>query len=322
MSVKNTIDVLKQNLPSYVITNQSDGCDHLLKAKRAIFLDTGFATRLSLINFSSLGQLLDIILEQFDAREIVVIVTELVLFELKDANNNEINCSVKQIFDLCKEKEVPVVVINEETLYKELMRFSDYNIEWWNILFLERLKENKANLIKLMKLIDSDTSLSLNSTFEVKATTLRDKEFVASCIEQFKERKHNRDSLAEELISVIIMFLFEGFMNTPNKRIYFCSCDNGALARIKMTLSTSYRNDMSSFENIHLFTLIQFMVTQGILSDKAEVKNIFEKMMQPTIAVVEKKDLPFCETEQKITIDQVIDGIFNGREYSYRGNYF
>ena len=62
------------------------------------------------------------------------------------------------------------------------------------------------------------------------------------------------------------------------------------------------------------------MISQGILTDKASVNMILKNAMASKVLVTEKKELPFCESDQIMSLEQVIDGIFEGKQYSYKGN--
>ncbi len=318
MSVKEVVDILKRDLPSYVITDEDGACDILLKSRLAVFLDTCFMSSLQKLEEKLLEDLLAKVTNEGNGKKMVLVITELVLYESKDSRNNKVQSYVKRIIDIAERNHIPVVLINEQNMHKVLMKYTGNGVNWWNNIFLARLQENKANLAKLMVVINSDKESVLNDSNHITNEQLKDAEFISDAIGHIKERKSDKDSMAEELICIVIFFLFEGFMNVPNKRVLFCSNDNEALARVRMAVKTSYVT--TSFENVHFFTLVQFMVAEGLLTDKEIVYGILKKTMAPNLLVQEKKELPFCETEQMMTLEEIVDGLFIGKQYSYRGN--
>ncbi len=319
MSVHKVINALKADLSSYVITDEEKACEILLRSRMAVFLDTCFISSLQALGDKQLEDILLNVVDKANAQKIVFVITELVLYEARDPRTNTVQDYVKRIVNIAEKNDVPVVLINEENIHEVLLKFSGAGVNWWNDVFLERLKENKANLTKLMVVIKTDEESVLNDSFEVTKAQLKDVGFIKDTIGHIKERKSDKDSIAEELICIVVFFLFEGFMNVPNKKVLFCSNDNEALARVRMAIKTSY-GTKTSFENVHFFTLIQFMIAQGILTDKGTVLGILKKTMAPRILVVEKEELPFCETEQMMTLEEIVDGMFDGKVYSYRGN--
>ncbi len=320
MTVREIIDDLINDLPSYAQTDQNIVCDCVLKAKRIVFLDTCFIVRLKYFELEQLRKLMDRILLNYDPSQIVFVITELILYESRDDRSNRIKDYFRDIISIAEAKSVRFLLLQEEALYKCIMPYSNYSVEEWNNLFIYRLSENKSNLIKITGLIKSDSHNPACSLFVESEKKLKNRDFIGKTIEQLKERKKSEDSLAEELICVLIFFLFEGFVNTQKKKIYFCSSDNKALAKLKKAISSSYCNCASNFENIHLFSLTQYMISQGILTDKASVNMILKNAMASKVLVTEKKELPFCESDQIMSLEQVIDGIFEGKQYSYKGN--
>ncbi len=319
MSVKEVIEALRKDLPPYVIMDEESAVETLVKSSIAIFLDTCFISSLKALEDKILEDLLFKVIDKKNGKRIVLAITELVLYEARDPRDNSIQNYFKRIVGIAERNSIPVVLINEENIHKVLMKYSGYGVKWWNEVFLERLNENKANLTKLMVVINTDKKTLLNDSFKVTSSQLKDIELISDALGRMKDRKSDKDSLAEKLICIVIFFLFEGFMNVPNKRVLFCSNDNQALARVRMAIKTSYGNE-TSFENVHFFTLIQFMVSKGILTDKEMVLGILKKTMASNLLVVEKKGLPFCETEQMMTLNEIVAGMFEGKVYSYRGN--
>ena len=321
MSIRSTIDILKNNLDSYVIKDNAEMCKIVLRAKTVVFLDTCFMSSLLKFDELSLSDLLERIVGERGSKSIVLVITEMVLYESRDSRDNTVQQFIHKIVDLAKENNIPVVLLSEESFYKELQPYFSRSHEEWNKLFLERLKENKANLIKILGLISSDKEQLFDDTFVVSSAKAKDKELICESIQRIKERKSDKDSLAEELICVVIFFLLDIFLSSNKRKIIFCSNDNRALAIVKMTLATSYGNRCTCFENIHLFMLIQYMVKNKLLNDKQEVIELLRKNMAEELWVVEQKDLPYVETEQKMNLKEIVDGIFEGKVYQYKGNH-
>ncbi len=319
MSIRDTIKTIEKSMPTCVVFDQEKSCESILSARAVVFLDTCFLSAAKFYTEHIIRDTLSMVTEKVNKRQVVFVLTELVIYEARDPRNNKIQSFVTDVISILDKMGFPVVVLNEENVCGNMAEYFSRGMDWWNELLITRLRENKPYLSKLVGVIHSDKSGILSDNLELNATQLKDSKLIEKVISQLKERKSDGDSLAEELICIIIFFVFECFMNAPKKKVVFCSLDNQALARLRMVISNSY-GKAACFENIHLFSFTQYMVRAGIITDKQKAKSILSKTMPDNIRVVEKKELPFCENEQMLSLSGIIDGMFAGRLYQYRGN--
>ncbi|MBE5860018.1 MAG: hypothetical protein E7301_07830 [Butyrivibrio sp.] len=319
MSTWETINAIEDSLPSCILKDQRIVCEKIISSKRVVFLDTCFMSSLKFYEEQTLKESLSALFEGHDKDKVVFVISELVIYEARDPRNNKIQVYVSDIISILNEMKFAVVVLKEESFCELASEYFARGMEWWNNIFITRLRENKPYLTKLFGVIRSDNDCILSEKLELSAAKMKDPKMIEQVISQLKERKSDKDSLAEELICIVIFFILECFMDAPKKMVLFCSVDNQALARIRMSVSNSYSKE-ACFENLHLFSLTQYMVKAGVLSDKRKVKTILSKTMPNTIKVIEKKDLPFCENEEILSLTEIVEGMFAGRVYQYKGN--
>lgn len=320
MTVRETIDTLKQDLPENVITDAEKGIADILKAKYIFFLDTCFISQLDLLDKKLLKSLTEEILKTVNAAHSVLVITELVLYESGDMRDMTLQKYVKTIAQVADTHGIPMVLLNEEKVSSSLRKYSDISTEDCNMDFLQRLHENVGNLTKLMGVIKSDKASIIPDDFVPNNNILQDGNFIYEAIEHIKERKSDHDSLAEELICLIIIFIMQYFVYNTDKRIYFCSVDNAALVRAKSAITASFGHGQKNFDNIHLFLVVQYIAQKKLITNRAVLEDILHKIVADEIFVTEKRELPFLENEQKLSVVEVAEGILEGKTYQYHGN--
>lgn len=315
MSVRGKIDDVKRTLPPCVLVDQKTVCEKIIKADEVVFLDTCFMS--NFIKFDK--DVRDGVFSMINKgdKSIVLVITELVLYEASDSRNNSVQPYVSELVKAACESGLMVVVLCEETVSRYFSKYLSWNSEWWNRMFVEQVIKNRMFLNKTAGLLQSMLGLT-DGKIELSAAARRDSSFVETYIAAIKERKEDRDNLAEQLICITMFFLLEGF-NFSNKGIYFCSVDNGALVSVRKALAGSYDMNQIRFENIHLFSLLQYMVKKGIVKDKKKLLSYMKKTLANPISVVERKELLFQEAEESLTLEQIADGMFDGKTYQYRG---
>lgn len=315
MSVREIIDDVKKTLPPSAVIDQGKSCEEIIKADRVVFLDTCFLSHFAKIDKDARDSVL-ISINKTDKSSVLVI-TELVLYEARDPRNNALQPYVYELIESASGLGLMVVVLSEETVPRHFSKFLNRNSEWWNCLFVEQVIKNRMILKKTAGILQSMLDLT-DGEFELSAADKRDSSFIEKYMKAIKERKEDKDSLAEQLICVTMFFLLEGF-HFSNKGIYFCSVDNGALVSVRKALNSSYDMNQIQFENIHLFSLLQYMVQTGIVKNKKQLLSYMRKTLANPISVVERKELLFQEAEESLTLEQIADGMFDGKTYQYRG---
>ena len=143
--------------------------------------------------------------------------------------------------------------------------------------------------------------------------------FVNEIIVYLKNVKTSKDSMAEELISISLFFVFELIRGSFRNEFIFCSHDFGAIARINKSIQTSYANMLCQFKSINNFSIVQYMVNEGILDSKEKVLDSLRKIMGETVKLVIRNDLPFQSFEKTITIEEAVDMIFANQNVDLLG---
>ena len=316
MSVRKIIDDVIETLPSNVTVDQKIACEKILKAEKIVFLDTCFLSNMKKIDKNTREEMLRTINK--DGETIVFVITELVLYEASDLRVNCVQPYVVELVNSVVESGSDVVVLCEDTTAAFFSQYVSRNVEWWNSTFFNRVIENRMFLNKTAGLMQSLTKC-VGGEARLTTTNRKDASFIPRIIAAIKETKENKDSLAEQLICVVMFFLYEGF-NFSNKSIYFCSVDNAALASVRHAIVNSYDKNQIHYENIHFFLLLQYMVQQGLVTDKEKLLSYMKKTLPDFVCVVERKKLPFQEMEEVLTLEQITEGLFEGKTYHFRGN--
>ena len=126
--------------------------------------------------------------------------------------------------------------------------------------------------------------------------------------------------MAEELIIISLFFIFELTRGSFRNEFIFCSHDFGAIARMNKFVQTSYSNLLCRFKSINVFSIVQYMVKEGILDSKESVLNSLKNKLGDTVTLVIRNDLPFQSIEKKITIAEAVEMLFANKTVELLGH--
>ena len=83
--------------------------------------------------------------------------------------------------------------------------------------------------------------------------------------------------MAEELICISLFFIFELTRGSMRNEYIFCTHDFGAVARMKKAIQTSYPDMQKQLKTINVFTIVQYMINEEIVTSKEEALNVLKK---------------------------------------------
>ena len=319
MLVLDCISEMISNSGGLFETNQNEVVASILRAEKVFFLDTCFITRAFNIKTEDLLKAFEKIAGGKEKTKVVFVVTELVLYELKDSVDNKLQEKNKDFLCDMSNYGFCLLLLKEETICDNIRPYMSYSVKKWNQRFSSLIHDNIANLT-IGQLIRTDSRMPYYGFSEIGFNVPNKSTFINEIIVYLKNVKKNKDSMAEELITISIFFIFELIRGTSRNIFIFCSHDFGAIARMNKSIQTSYSNMCCQYENINVFSIVQYMVKEGILKSKEEVKDSLHKIMGDTVRLVIKSGLPFQPIEQKITIDEAVEMLFSDRTVDLIGH--
>lgn len=316
MGVNDIILDLEKEIKDIAIMDQVQAVKELIRTPISFFLDTCFVSRNSLYkDDTKIISLFKKIAAEKPGKRVLVIVTSLVLYEMRDSGNKLSRYS-KQLFNVMHDAGVTIAYLREEAIAKEIAEYTRLSPAELNKLFVKRLCENKANLTMLKSIIYSDEKL--RKIYEVEYKASSSSEFIAGFLSQVKEKKENEDSLAEELISLVIILLLE----LPNNREYvLCTNDLAAIARFNKSICTSAPSTRHRVSAMSAFTATQAMIEHGIVKedDKDNLRKVLTACVGENVIVVEVKESPYHPTEIRLNVQELLEGMFAGKIYLMKG---
>lgn len=299
-------------------TNQRDVVASILRAEKIFFLDTCFITKSFNLETEDLLKAFENIAGGKEKSKIVFVLTELVLYELKDSAENKLQEKNKEFFHNLTEYGFCLLLLKEETICDNIRPYMSHSAEEWNRLFSHLIHDNIANLM-IGKRIGTDCRMPYYGFSEIGFHIPSNSSFVEEIIVYLKNAKTSKDSMAEELIAISIFFIFELIRGSCRNEFIFCSHDFGAIARMNKFLQTSYSNMLCQFKSINVFSMVQYMVNEGILDSKEKVSDSLHKIMGDTVKLVIRNNLPFQSIEKKITIDEAVEMLFTNQTVDLLG---
>lgn len=318
MSIQEKIDKVLESLDDKYITDQGEVTKRIINAEKVILLDTCFSSKLQHIDKESLKKGFENFIEP--DKKIVVVITELALYEMMDARDNTIQ---KYVDDLCvalNKLDMKVLIIKEECIVNNIRPYVTISWSEWNESFVKILKQNKANLSKLTSRLEKDTQLTYPRVYEPEAKIPKDNDFIEKYIREIKERKRNKDSFVEELmtISVLIYSIMWAKMgSTRNVEVNFCTDDFDAAKRMKKAIINSCQDGLVLMKTICAFSFCQYLISTGVLTDKENTKEMMRKMIGDEITIFEKEEPPYGSERKLIKTDDAVEIIFSGNELNY-----
>lgn len=250
MYSEQVVEELRNDISEYAIGDMIEGLKVILRSEKALFLDTGFVSRVGAQEWYECGE--RIIKEALGGTEpenSVCILTELVLYELKDSQNNVIQRHNRNLLYHLHESGYRIVILCEEKMAELTKECLTMNSKEWNACFVSRIDMNKAYLTTVKRLLDIHPNyreiLDYGYKIPTKAT------FVPEIIKWLKENKKSKDSLAEQIISMCILLL----LDLPSKTEYvLCTKDKNAAVNIRRIVGLSYPDEahrVSAFEMLY-----------------------------------------------------------------------
>lgn len=290
-------------------TNQKKVIASILRAEKIIFLDTCFITKFFNFETEDLLKAFEKIAGGKEKSKIVFVITELVLYELKDSIENKLQEKNEKFFCNMSEYGFSLLLLKEEKICENIRPYMSYSAEAWNRRFSNLIHDNIANLA-LAGRIRTDCRMPYYGFQEMGFNIPDTGSFVKDIIVYLKNVKKSKDSMAEELIAISLFFIFELTQGSSRNEFIFCSHDLGAIARMNKSLQTSYSNMVCRFRSITVFSMVQYMVSERILDSKEKVLDSLRKIMGETVKLVIRNNLPFQSVEKKISIEEAVEMIF------------
>lgn len=319
MSIAKVIESIKEDSIPIFMEKQTDVISKILLTKKIIFLDTCFISRSFHLSHQKIFNAFKKLAGGSTERDLVFVVTELVLYELKDSLHDKLQVRAKEFLQNLVDNGFCVVLLKEETVCAEIGKYLDYNVQKWNTYFATTLHDNIANLSKLASVVENDTTMPYQGIMKYGYKVPKDPKFIEKVIFHIKERKSTKDSLAEELICICLFFLLELLHDSNRNQFLFCSNDWPAIIRIRQAIQTSYPTNEKKFEVIHLFSLIQYMVNEKILENKDEVEEALKKIFGESVRIIVVSKIPFASKEEIVDIKEVTHMLFKNEEFLFIG---
>lgn len=319
MSVVECISEMVSASGSLFEINQEKVIAAILQAEKIIFLDTCFITKSFNIETEKLLKAFENIAGGKKKTKVVFVLTELVLYELKDSVENKLQEKNEKFFSDMSAYGFSLLLLKEETVCDNIRPYMAYSVEEWNRRFSNLMHDNIANLT-IGKRIRTDSRMPHYGFSELEFSIPNNSAFVNEIITYLKNEKKSKDSMAEELIIISLFFIFELTRGSFRNEFIFCSHDFGAITRMNKSLQTSYSNMLCRFKSINVFSIVQYMVKEGILDSKESVLNSLKKIMGDTVKLVIRNDLPFQSIEKKITIDEAVEMFFANKTVDLLGH--
>ena len=318
MSIVDCISEIISSSENIFETNQANVITSILQAEKVFFLDTCFVTKSFHIGTEELFQAFEKIAGGKEPQKIVFVITELVLYELKDSAANVLQAKNKDFFEKMSEQGFCLLLLKEETVYEHIRPFMSYSIEKWNVLFSTLMHDNVANL-SFNSMVRTDSRMPYFGFSEIGYHAPSDSYFITDIIVYLKNVKRSKDSMAEELICISLFFIFELTRGSMRNEYIFCTHDFGAVARMKKAIQTSYPDMQKQLKTINVFTIVQYMINEEIVTSKEEALNVLKKIMGERVSLIIRDALPFSSMEETITIEEAVEKIFNHEQVELVG---
>lgn len=261
MEVADIIMNLEKDVEDYFITDQHEAVMAILKAENALFLDTGFISRLANAHSEKIADFLK--------GKCVLVVTEMVIYELSGKEGSRITAYAKIFFKKISEQGIGLVLLKETTLSSQLGEYISKSAFERNRDFVGLLCKNKAALTSLAQAIEN-LPAKYQDIFETDYKVPKDADFTTDIIRELVSRKQEKDSLAEELIIVCILLIME----LPNSgKMFFCTHDHASITRFNKAMQTTLPNLEHRVSAVSLYSFVAFLIKMKVLdeSDKEQI---------------------------------------------------
>lgn len=301
--VSDDIALLKLTIESIAETDEEKIKCYLFRTDNLLFLDTCFITHQNCLeNVSYSYEILEELCGGTDLKHVLFVVTELVLYEMRDKDKGINEKSFSYLKGL-SEYGFTIVLVKEENILNMVSPYISKSAKEWNYLFWDKLNNSKPYLKRIMCMADA-------CRYEDKFDS---NTFIHNFLCDIKETKKSKDSLAEELIFVYMLFLLELIGNSSRKHIYFLSDDYPAITKLQKALNITNKNQSGNYEAISSFSLAQEMVRCEKITSVSKVEAFLIKTMSEPFHVLINKQPPYQPTEAIVSAHEVADYVVNKR---------
>ena len=228
MTIKDCISQMISFSGNIFETDQERVIASILQSENVMFLDTCFITKSSHIEKEGLFEAFEKIAGGKEKQKIVFVVTELVLYELKDSVSNVLQVKNQEFFEKMIEHGFCLFLLREETVFENIKTFMRYSSEKWNRIFSTLIHDNIANL-SFNGLIRNDRRMPYYGFSECGYNVPADRDYIKDIIVYLKNAKKSKDSMAEELICISLFSIFELTHGSTRNTYIFCTHDFGAV---------------------------------------------------------------------------------------------
>lgn len=312
MPIIETIENIISSTP-LLIYDESKLYPALFKARSVFFLDTCFITRIYEID-------INLIIESFDRLAgskdtYLFVITELVLYELKDKDSDNLQKNAENFFCKLISKGHTIVVVKEEHLVSLLCSYSEKKIAEMNRMFCDIIRDNSANLCKIGELIKKDTKVPCGNIMSSMYDVPDKYDFIKNTLIYIKEQKKTQDSLAEDVLCIFLALFFKVYDGVLRGHFYFCSNDYKAITRIRKTFRISLRNVVIKFDALHGFGLVQYMINSKMVDNEEDAVCMLKKIISnEPFSVSVRQQLPGTSYLDRMTVEEAVHLMFQGYE--------
>lgn len=305
MEVTDIIMNLEKDVEEYFITDQHEVVMAILKAENALFLDTGFISRLAKAPLENIGD--------FIKAKCILIVTELVIYELSEKEEPRISAYSRALFQKISGQGFKLVLLKETTLPSQLGEYISKSAFERNRDFVGLLCKNKAALTSLAQAIEN-LPAKYQDVLGADYKVPKDADFTTEIIRELVSRKEERDSLAEELIIVCILLIME---LPKGGKMFFCTHDHSSISRLNKAIQTSIPNLEDKVSAVSLYSFVAFLIKMRVLdeSDKEEIATFLKKVYGNRIKVMKASQLPAQAIVEELAAEDITRGLFENVEY-------
>ncbi len=298
--------VLLNDISEYAEIDEKKVVATILKSSIAFFLDTCFITRLRLLKedkrYSYFSKFVD------EGEDICFVITGMVLYELKDSQEDKIQEDSKVILEEMRQKGFKLVILLEERIISCLKDFTGYSAVEWKGIFDKTICENKAILRKFTSIVETDGKIiSIVNKKTVAFETLE------NLIRGIKKHKKNKDSLADELIILCFVFL----LRLPGRTKYcYCTNDYPAIANLNKCMENTYRNQNDRVIILDYFNLIkELYICENLLNaDKEWAIKLVQSSIGNSIHIFYDRNDGFMPVQMEVSAEKLIGFFESGMD--------
>ncbi len=318
MKILDCISEIILNSGNIFEVDQENVVRTILQAEKVCFLDTCFVTKSYNFKAEYIYKAFEKMAGGKEKQRIVFVITELVLYELKDSEKNELQERNRVFFEKMSDEGFSLLMLKEEVIHQNIRQFMSHSTKKWNEIFTRLIHDNIANL-SFGQLIKTDKRMPYFGFAETEYNVPDDANFIFEIIAYLKNAKKGKDSLAEELIGTSLMLIFELTRGSSRNEFIFCSHDFGAVTRMNSVIRTSYPSARSQFKTINIFTLTQYMISDGIITSKEEAITALTNIMGDKVKLIIRNNLPFSSQEEELSIEETVEKFFNNEQVDLVG---